>query len=272
MAAPQRLTTDQLRAMIKSGASRDELPTKAKGQSVVSTRDSAQRAYLAQLQKAERTRKFVAAQKTTARQQQQQRTINLKKEAARAAAVEAARKSRMISVANNSSSLPNYSAQNQRDYSDITKYKVHGNNNRVSNNKVIPENVFVNPNVTISGKGKNSTPSYNSIAASSNFNYATQMSDYAAANPLSDINLGLPTPETFTGGLSSAPIDNEVTTSQLGGDIQHIQTDNYNNVTDLPFENKPPMNTNWASSGVSIGTTAAAAAGIAGLYLLGGRK
>jgi len=266
-----QLTTDKLKEIIAKGAKREDLPTKAKGQSVVSTRDSAQRAYLAQLQKAERTRKFVAARQTNERIKQQQRTEDLKKEAARAAAEEEARKARMINVANNSANLPNYSAQNQRDFSDITVYKVHGNNNRVSNNKVIPENVFVNPNVTISGTGKSSTPSYNSIAANSNYNYATQMNDFTSANPLSDINLGLPTPETFTGGLSSAPIDNEVTTSQLGGDIQHNQTDSYNNVENLPFENKPPMNTNWAS-GVSIGTTAAAAAGIAGLYFLGGRK
>jgi hypothetical protein len=257
--------------MINSGASRDELPTKAKGQSVVSTRDSAQKAYLAQLQKAERTRAFVAAQKTNARLDQIQRTEDLKKEAARAAAEEEARKARMINVANNSASLPNYSAQNQRDFSDITKYKVHGNNNRVSNNKVIPENVFVNPKVTISGTGKNSVPSYNSIVADSNFNYATQMNDYSSANPTSDINLGLPNPETFTAGLSAAPIDNEVKTSQLGGDIQHNQTDSYNNVEDLPYQNTIPADTNWAE-GVSIGTAGVAAAGIAGLYLLGGRK
>ena len=53
--------------------------------------------------------------------------------------------------------------------------------------------------------------------------------------------------------------------------MQYVQTDSYNNVEDLPFQNSPPSNTNWAD-GVSIGTTAAAVAGIAGLYLLGGRK
>lgn len=271
MAAPQRLTTDQLKAMINAGATRDELPTKAKGQSVISTPDSAQAAYLRQLQRIEQTRKFAAAQQTTARLEAIQRTEDLKKEAAKAAAEEEARKARMINVLTGNPSLPNYSAQNQRDYSDITKYKVHGNNNRVSNNKVVPESVFVNPKVTISGTGKNSTPSYNSIVADSNFNYATQMNDYSTANPTSDINLGLPTPETFTAGLSAAPVDNEVTTSQLGGDIQHNQTDNYNNVENLPFQNSAPANTNWAS-GITIGTTAAAAAGIAGLYLLGGRN
>ena len=46
-----RMTTTQLRAMIAGGATRAELPTKASGQSVSSTRDSAQIAYLAQIQK-----------------------------------------------------------------------------------------------------------------------------------------------------------------------------------------------------------------------------
>ena len=158
MSAPQRLTTDQLRAMISGGATREELPTKASGQSVSSTRDSAQRAYLAAIQKAERTRAFVAAQQTTSRQQQINRTAELKAQAAQQAQAELDRQARMITVSNNSSNLPNYTAQTQRNFSDTTKYKVHGNNNPVSNNKVIPEQVFVDPNVTVTGASQNSTP------------------------------------------------------------------------------------------------------------------
>ena len=48
MAKPERMTTAQLRAMISGGATSDELPTVASGQSVSSTNESAQAAYLAQ--------------------------------------------------------------------------------------------------------------------------------------------------------------------------------------------------------------------------------
>jgi precorrin isomerase len=61
-----RLTTDQLKAMIASGATREQLP--ASGSSVSSTVDSAQRAYLAAQQKVARTAAFKLAQTQTARQ------------------------------------------------------------------------------------------------------------------------------------------------------------------------------------------------------------
>ena len=273
MAAPPRLTTAQLRDMISGGATRDELPTKSSGQSVSSTRDSAQRAYLEAIQKAERTQKFRAAQITTPKQTAQQRTAELKAQAVQQAQAEINRQARMIQVANNSSVLPNYTAQTQRNFSDTTKYKVHGNNNPVSNNKVIPEQVFVDPNVTVTGQSVNSTPSSSSIAASENYNTATAMNDFMSANPYSDINAGLANPQqSYFFNKSSAPADNEVKTADLGGDIQHQETDNYTNVGDLPFTNQVPSNTNWANSGVSLGVAGVAAAGIAGLYLLGGRK
>ena len=58
VSAPQRLTTAQLRAMIGAGSKREDLPTKANGRSVVSTRDSASKAHQAQLDKIARTKSF----------------------------------------------------------------------------------------------------------------------------------------------------------------------------------------------------------------------
>ena len=284
MSAPQRLTTAQLKAMISGGATREELPSK-RGTTgltggVSSTTDEAQKAYLKRLQiqanvdKIKETRALEAQYGVSiARINQQQRTEDLKKQAAQKAQAELDRQARMITVSNNSSDLPNYTAQTQRNFSDTTKYKVHGNNNPVSNNKVIPEQVFVDPNVTVTGQSTNSTPSSSSIAASENYNYATQMNDFMSSNPYSDINAGLANPQqSYFFNKSSAPADNEVKTADLGGDIQHQETDNYTNVGDLPFTNQVPSNTNWAESGVSLGVAGVAAAGIAGLYFLGGRK
>ena len=58
VSAPQRLTTAQLRAMIGAGSKREDLPTKANGRSVISTRDSASKAHQAQLDKIARTESF----------------------------------------------------------------------------------------------------------------------------------------------------------------------------------------------------------------------
>ena len=268
-----QLTTDKLKEIIASGAKREDLPTKAKGQSVVSTRDSAQRAYLAQLQKIARTEKFKAAQQTTPRQEAQQRTEDLKK---RAAAEAAAARDRvhMITVSNNSKSLPNYTAQTQRDFSDTTKYKVHGNNNRVSNNNVIATDVYSNPSVTVTGQSKTSRPSLSSIAASENYNYASQMNDFTSANPSSDINIGAANPQPDIWWKSTAPQSNSVQTEDLGGDIQHQETDNYTNVSDLPFQNSPPNDTNWADSfsQVSVGTLGLGLAALGVLLQLGKKK
>ena len=266
-----RMTTDQLRAMIAGGATREELPTKAGGGSVSSTVDSAQRAYLAAIQKAERTRKFKEAQQTTARQQQQQRTEDLKRQAAQKAQAELDRQARMITVSNNSKNLPNYTAQNQ-DFSDTTKYKVHGNNNSVSNNNVIANEVWVDPNVTVTGQSRTSRPSSSSIAANENYNTATAMNDFMSANPSSDINVGSANPQPNIWWTSAAPQDNSVKTSDLGGDIQHQETDSYTNVNDLPFQNQVPSDTNWASPLPSIGTTGIVLGGIAALLLLGKKK
>ena len=264
-----RMTTDELRAMIAGGATREELPTKAGGGSVSSTVDSAQRAYLAAIQRAERTQKFKEAQQTTARIQSQQRTEDLKKQAAQKAQAELDRQARMITVSNNSKNLPNYTAQTQ-DFSDTTKYKVHGNNNPVSNNKVIPEQVFVDPNVTVTGASQSSLPSLKKME---NYNTATAMNDFMSANPSSDINIGSANPQSTVWWKSSAPQDNEVKTSDLGGDIQHQETDSNTNVGYLPFENQVPSDTNWSSPMPSMASTGVIIlGGLAALLLLGRKK
>ena len=189
------------------------------------------------------------------------------KSAARKAAEE--RTAQMITVSNNSKNLPNYTAQTQRDFSDTTQYNVQGNNNRVSNNNVIANELWVDPNVTVTGQSRTSKPSSSSIAANENYNTATAMNDFISANPSSDINIGSANPQPTIWWKSAAPEDNSVQTSDLGGDIQHQETDNYTNVSDLPLQNQVPSDTNWASPLPSIGTTGIVLGGIAALLLLG---
>ena len=74
MAKPERMTTAELRALIAGGATREELPTKAGGGSVQSTRDSASIAYLEAIQRHAVTAKFKADQQITARQKAELRT------------------------------------------------------------------------------------------------------------------------------------------------------------------------------------------------------
>ena len=286
MSAPQRLTTAQLKAMISGGATREELPSK-RGTTgltggVSSTTDEAQKAYLKRLQiqanvdKIKETRALEAQYGVSiARINQQQRTEDLKRQAAQQAQAELDRQARMITVSNNSSDLPNYTAQTQRNFSDTTKYKVHGNNNPVSNNKVIPEQVFVDPNVTVTGQSTNSTPSSSSIAASENYNTATAMNDFMSANPSSDINMGTEIHTDPIWWKSAAPQDNSVKTSDLGGDIQHQETDSNTNVGYLPFQNQVPSDTNWADSfgqNISLGTVGIGLAAIGILLQLGKKK
>ncbi len=266
MAVSSAWTTDKIKELAAKGQKVES------GTKVSSSRDSAQRAYLAQLQKIQRTEKFKAAQQTTVRQQQQQRTEDLKIQAAQKAQAELDRQARMITVSNNSKNLPNYTAQNQRDFSDTTKYKVHGNNNRVSNNNVIANDVWVDPNVTVTGQSRTSRPSSSSIAASENYNTATALNDFMSANPLSDINMGSANPQPTISWKSAAPQDNSVQTSDLGGDIQHQETDSNTNVEYLPLENQIPSNTNWADKfgqNISLGTVGVGLAAIGILLQLG---
>ena len=266
MAVSSAWTTDKIRELAAKGQRVES------GTTVSSSRDSAQRAYLAQLQKIQKTEKFKAAQQTTVRQQQQQRTEDLKIQAAQKAQAELDRQARMITVSNNSKNLPNYTAQTQRDFSDTTIYKVHGNNNRVSNNNVIANEVWVDPNVTVTGQSRTSRPSSNSIAASENYNTATALNDFMSANPSSDINMGFANPQPTIWWKSAAPENNSVQTSDLGGDIQHIETDSNTNVEYLPFQNQIPSNTNWADKfgqNISLGTVGVGLAAIGILLQLG---
>ena len=263
MAVSSAWTTDKIRELAAKGQ-RVESGTK-----VSSSRDSAQRAYLAAIQKAERTRKFKEAQQTTARIQSQQRTEDLKIQAAQRAQAELDRQARMITVSNNSKNLPNYTAQNQRDFSDTTKYKVHGNNNRVSNNNVIANEVWSDPNVTVTGQSRTSKPSSSSIVANENYNTATALNEFMSANPLSDINIGSANPQPTISWKSAAPQDNSVQTSDLGGDIQHQETDSNTNVSYSPMI---PSNTNWADGfgqNISLGTVGVGLAAIGILLQLG---
>ena len=263
MAVSSAWTTDRIKSLIASGATRDQLPSKSGTTgltgSASSTTDSAQKEYLrlmqryTKAQKIEETRALESQYGVSmARINQQQKTEDLKIQAAQKAQAELDRQARMITVSNNSKNLPNYTAQNQRDFSDTTKYKVHGNNNRVSNNNVIANDVWVDPNVTVTGQSRTSRPSSSSIAASENYNTATALNDFMSANPLSDINMGSANPQPTIWWKSAAPEDNSVKTSDLGGDIQHQETDSNTNVGYLPFQNQIPSNTNWLINLVKI--------------------
>ncbi len=180
------------------------------------------------------------------------------KSAARIAAEE--RTAQMITVSNNSRQLPQSDAQ-QGGF----------RNNQVRNNIVNPSSLYANQPVTTTGQGQNSTMDYG-LSTDSNYNYASQMNDFTSSNPSSNINIGSANPQPTIWWKSAAPQDNSVQTSDLGGDIQHQETDDYTNVNDLPFQNQIPSNTNWASPLPSIGTTGIVLGGIAALLLLGKKK
>lgn len=238
MAKPERMTTAQLRAMISGGATRDELPTVASGQSVSSTNESAQAAYLLAINRARVTQEFRAAQTQTARQAAAERTAQ------------------MQSVADNSTNLPNFDSQNQ--IYDSSR-----------NNVVNPSSIFPNQPVNVSGISRNSTMKYG-INTNANYNTATSMNDFQSANPTLEINLGQTVnPAYYTAGESSIPYDNETSTDLLGGDIQHQETDlNTNLEYEKPLSQQSEANVNWADN-LPLGITTAAGAAIAGLYLLG---
>tara|TARA_R110000787_G_scaffold237927_1_gene344246 strand:+ start:894 stop:1616 length:723 start_codon:yes stop_codon:yes gene_type:complete len=240
MAKPARMTTEQLRAMIAGGATREELPTKASGSSVTSTRDSASRAYLAAVQRAARTAAFRAAQTQTARTKAQARTA------------------KMISVTENEKNLPNFNAQSEK---------------IIQNNNVNPSSLYTNQPVNVTGQTKSSVMDYG-LNTNANYNYATQMNNYQTANPAGSINLGQTVNEPyFTAGLSSIPDDNEVKTSLLGGDIQHQETDvNTNLEYELPLAQQSTKDVNWANA-ITAGSSIVPLAGIGLLsYFMGKRN
>ena len=241
MAKPERMTTAQLRAMISGGATRDELPTVASGQSVSSTNESAQAAYLAAVNRARVTAEFRAAQTQTARQAAQERT------------------SQIQSVADNSTNLPNFDSQNQ--IYDSSR-----------NNVVNPSSLFPSQPVNVSGISRNSTMKYG-VNTNANFNTATSMNDFQSANPTLEINLGQTVnPAYYTAGESSIPYNNETNTDLLGGDIQHQETDvNTNLEYEKPLSQQSEANVNWAQS-LSIGSSLIPLAAIGALYFMGKRK
>ena len=207
------LTTDRVRELAAKGE------TVASGSTVMSSRDSANRAYLAQVQKAERTRQFLAARTQTARTQSEARTAQ------------------MISVTENEKVLPNFDAQSEQFN---------------QNNNVNPSSLYTNQPVNVTGQGQSSIMDYG-LSTNANYNYATQMNDYQSANPQQSVNLNLSSEPYFTAGLSSIPDDNEVKTSLLGGDIQHQETDvNTNLEYELPLAQQSETNVNWATAGASI--------------------
>ena len=237
MAAPQRLTTDQLRAMINKGATRDELP--ASGSTVSSTQSSANAAYLAQIKRIQQTAAFRANQQQTERQKQEDIT-----------------KQNSISVTNNSKVMPDFMAQSEQ-----------WNRNSVN----LPSALYPNQPVIVQGQGRNSTMKYG-INTNANFNNATAMNDFVAANPTLDVNAGYNPQPYFNYGLSSAPAANDVQTDTLGGDIQHIETDSNTNVEyEKQLSQQDESNVNWAESG-SLTSVGLAAAALGGALYLGARN
>jgi len=242
MAKPVRWTTTQLRALISDpNTTRDMLPTKASGQSVSSTNESANAAYLAAVNRARVTAEFAAAQHQTARQASQERTA------------------KMQSVSDNSTNLPNFDAQNQM-------YQVS------TNNVVNPSSLFPSQPVNVQGSSRNSTLKYG-INTNANFNNATAMNDFTSANPTLEINPGQTVnPSYYTAGKSSVPYDNDTDTDLLGGDIQHQESESNTNLEyELPLSQQSESNVNWADT-LPLGITTVLGASIAGLYLLGKRN
>ena len=227
-----RMTTSQLKAMISGGATRSQLPTKAGGSTVMSTRDSASIAYLAAVNRARETAEFRAAQTQTARTRSVARTAQ------------------MISVTENEKNLPNFDAQSEQFN---------------QNNNVNPSSLFTNQPVNVTGQTKSSVMNYG-LNTNANYNYATDMNNYQTANPAGSINLGQTVNEPyFTAGLSSVPDSNDVQTSLLGGDIQHQETDvNTNLEYELPLAQQSTKNVNWANS-ITAGASLLPIAAIGGL-------
>ena len=242
-----RMTTAQLRAMIAGGATREQLPTKAGGGSVSSTRDSAQIAYLAAVNRARETAEFRAAQTQTAR------------------TISKARTAQMISVSENTKVMPSSDAQSQTvDYSDTSKYNVQGSN-PVTNNNVNPSSLFTSQPVNSNANSQNSSVS-GGINVNANYNYATQMNDFQTANPTGQVNMGqAPQGWGYTAGKSSIPFENEVKTSLLGGDIQHQESEINTNVGYLPEMNDPQDTIGFSQ----IGSVGIAVAGLGALLLMG---
>lgn len=161
-------------------------------------------------------------------------------------------------------SKSNISSQIATDYSDTSKYNVHG----VSNNNVNPASLYIPQPVNSNGNSQNSSVS-GGINASANYNYATQMNDFQTANPNAQVNLGQSAQGYgYTGGLSSIPKDNDVKTSFLGGNGQHQETDVSTNVTPRNATGQSSARVNYSQNLPAIGSTGIILAGAAALLLL----
>ena len=236
MSPPVRLTTEQLRAMISGGATRDQLP--ASGSSVSSTQSSASAAYLAQIKRIKQTAAFRANQLQTERQKQEIISNQI-----------------AISTTNNSQVMPDFVAQSEQW-------------NRNSTN--LPSALYPNQPVNITGQSQSSVIRYG-INTNANFNNATAMNDFVTANPTLEVNAGYSPQPYFNYGQSSAPSANDVQTDIIGGDIQHIETDSNTNVEyEKPLSQQDESNVNWADK--NIGTIGIAAAALGGALYLGARN
>ena len=191
MAKPQRMTTTQLRAMINNGATRAELPTKAGGGSVQSTRDSASIAYLEAIQRHAVTAKFKADQLITARQKSELRTEQdaIDRATANSIANANVQQDRVHIVNSQIINTPTGKYLDQfadrnaivTPYYDPSKYVVHG----VLENNNSP--IVETPVVNFSGIGKNQTtetkkPSNSTTTVQNNKNNSS-------TTPVNKINL-----------------------------------------------------------------------------------
>ena len=239
------LTTDRIKELAAKG---QRMPS---GSKVSSTVDSAQRALLKVRQEEEERRKFM------------ERRLGSR------AVIIARNQNQMISVSENTKVMPSYDAQSQTvDYSDTSKYNVQGSN-PVTNNNVNPSALYTPQPVNSNGNSQNSSVS-GGINANANYNYATQMNDFQTANPTGQVNMGESAQAWgYTGGKSSIPIDNEVKTSLLGGDIQHQESDINTNVSYLPEMNDPQ---DTIGSSINLGGAGIAIAGLGALLLMGKMK
>ena len=159
----------------------------------------------------------------------------------------------------------NSSKQIATDYSDKSRYVVHG----TSNNNVLPPSLFIPQPVNVTGTSQNSSVR-GGVNVDANYNYATAMNDFMTANPTSQVNMGeSPQPYGYTGGLSSIPKDNDVKSSILGGNGQHQETDVSTNATAYNSSIPQPKKVNYSQNISSIGAGGIALAGIGALLLMG---
>ena len=195
----------------------------------------------------------------------EQRTLDLALEKQARLKAEQEKKARaeaiMISTSNNSRQIAN-------DFSDTSRYVVHG----VSNNNVNPASLYTPQPVNVTGTSQNSSVS-GGVNVDANYNYATAMNDFMTANPTSQVNMGESAQAWgYTAGLSSIPKDNDVESSILGGNGQHQETDVSTNATVYNSSIPQPKSVNYSQNLPALSSTAIILGGAAALLFLGKRK